>query len=120
MRETTPPFPPGGGPAAPEEPRALLDLTALPWPQRHRTVVAALEALDPGTRLVIVNDHEPAPLRRQLERRDGARLGWEARERAPHRVTAAIWLDDPWDEPPEAAASGACADPLPSPVGRGR
>jgi uncharacterized protein (DUF2249 family)/quercetin dioxygenase-like cupin family protein len=86
------PAPAGTGEPA-DRPRALLDLTQLPRPQRHRTVIAALEALDPGTRLVVVNDHEPDPLRRQLERRYDGRLGWDVSERSGDRVAVALWLD---------------------------
>lgn len=83
----------GDGAEAPDEPRALLDLTGLPRPQRHKTVIGALEALAPGTPLVIVNDHEPNGLARQLERRYGPLLGWDVRERSGDRVAVAIWLE---------------------------
>lgn len=87
-----------------ESPSALLDLTGLPRPQRHRTVVAALEALDAGTPLVVVSDHEPRALRRQLERRYGPRLGWDPRENSCDRVAVAIWLEES-EEPPEPTSS---------------
>src|SRR5688500_1371898 len=74
------------------EERAILDLTGLPRPQRHRTVMAALEALDPGTRLVVVNDHEATGLRIQLQRRYGGRLGWDARGGAGGRFVVALRL----------------------------
>jgi len=77
----------------PLRPQAVLNLTGLPRRQRHGTVIGALEALDAGTRLVIVNDHEPNGLRAQLERRYGPRLGWDVRERAGDHVAVAIWLD---------------------------
>jgi uncharacterized protein (DUF2249 family)/quercetin dioxygenase-like cupin family protein len=77
----------------PLRPQAVLNLTGLPRRQRHGTVIGALEALDAGTRLVIVNDHEPNGLHTQLERRYGPRLGWDVRERAGDHVAVAIWLD---------------------------
>jgi uncharacterized protein (DUF2249 family) len=78
------------------EERAILDLTGLPRRQRHRTVIATLEALDPGTRLVVVNDHEPTGLRIQLQRLYGGRLGWEARGGAGGRIVVALRLaEDP-------------------------
>lgn len=80
-------------PIGAEAPRALLDLTLLPRAQRHRTVVAALEALDLGTRLVVINDRDPRALQRRLVRRYGDRLGWEPREDSGDRVAVAIWLD---------------------------
>lgn len=93
----------------PSRPQALLDLTGLPRPQRHRTVIAALEALDARVPLVVVNDHEPAGLRRQLERRYGDRLGWEVRARTGDRVAVAIWLDEPG--PARGAALALAAAP---------
>ncbi len=74
--------------------RATLDLTGLARPQRHRTVIATLEALQPGTRLVIVNDHVPRGLKTQLERRYGDRLGWEDIELGEQRATVAMWLNE--------------------------
>jgi uncharacterized protein (DUF2249 family) len=97
---------PSEGAEASREPRALLDLTGLPRPQRHRTVIAALEALAPTTPLVIVNDHEPNALRRQLERRYGPHLGWEVRERSGDRVAVAVWLDEPREPDPASSAEG--------------
>jgi uncharacterized protein (DUF2249 family) len=80
--------------AAAEE-RAILDLTGLPRPQRHRTVIAALEALDPGTRLVVVNDHEPTGLRIQLQRLYDGRVRWESRGGAGGRFVVALRLMPP-------------------------
>jgi uncharacterized protein (DUF2249 family)/quercetin dioxygenase-like cupin family protein len=97
-----------------EEIRAWLDLTRLPRPQRHRTVIAALEALEPGTPLVVVNDHEPAGLRRQLERRYDARLGWDVRDRRPDRVAVAIWLEGPGDPVPLSRAARVAGGLSPS------
>ena len=95
---------PGASADAPDERRALLDLTGLPRPQRHRTVIATLEALERGTPLVIVNDHEPNALQRQLERRYGPLLGWDLRERSGERVAVAIWLDE--SREPNPVSSG--------------
>lgn len=74
------------------EGHATLDLCNLPRPQRHRTVIAALEALDAGTRLVIINDHAPLGLKAQLERRYGDRLGWDDLELGVERARVALWL----------------------------
>jgi uncharacterized protein (DUF2249 family)/quercetin dioxygenase-like cupin family protein len=103
---------PGERADAPEEPRALLDLTGLPRPQRHRTVIAALEALAHGTPLVIVNDHEPDALQRQLERRYGPRLGWDLRERSGDRAAVAIWLDEPREPDLGSPGDGVLRDGL--------
>ena len=72
---------------------ATLDLRNLPRPQRHRTVIGALESLDSGTRLVIINDHVPHGLKAQLERRYGDRLGWDDLELGETLARVAMWLE---------------------------
>lgn len=101
------------GDDAASRPQALLDLTGLPRPQRHRTVIAALEALDARVPLVVVNDHEPAGLQRQLERRYEGRLGWEVRARTGDRVAVAIWLESP-PRAGDAALALAVGAPAPT------
>ena len=92
---------------------ATLDLRNLPRPQRHRTVIGALEALDAGTQLVIINDHVPHGLKAQLERRYGDRLGWNDIELGETLARVAMWL-----EPLEGAdAARAAADFLQVRVG---
>lgn len=76
-------------------PHAVLDLTGLPRDERPAAVVGALEAVRSGTALVVVVDHEPSGLRRELERRYGSELRWEPRERVGDRVAVAIWLAEP-------------------------
>jgi uncharacterized protein (DUF2249 family) len=98
---------------SPIEERAILDLTGLPRRQRHRTVIATLEALDPGTRLVVVNDHEPTGLRIQLQRRYEGRLRWESRGGAGGRFVVAIRLVA---EPDTPLALARAAEPAPSPA----
>lgn len=44
----------------------LLDLRALPPEQRHGLVFQTFDGLAPGEALVLVNDHDPAPLLQQF------------------------------------------------------
>jgi len=44
-----------------------LDVRTLPHGARHEIIFGKLHALAPGERLVIVNDHDPKPLRYQLD-----------------------------------------------------
>lgn len=101
-----------GAPLGPGE--AVLDLTGLQRPQRHAVVIGALEALRGGTPLVIVNDHEPKGLQRQLERRYDARLGWEVRERVGERFTVAIRLNDPPPIDASPSAGATAGEPFPT------
>lgn len=45
-----------------------LDVRSLPMPQRHPRIMEAFDALEIGAELRIVSDHEPRPLRGELER----------------------------------------------------
>jgi hypothetical protein len=56
---------------------------------------------------VIVNDHEPVALERQLRRRYGPGLGWDVRERSGDRVAVAIWLPASPEPAGPAPAEGA-------------
>jgi uncharacterized protein (DUF2249 family) len=46
---------------------AIVDLRPMIPPERHATVFAALDALDPGATFVLINDHAPIPLLRRIE-----------------------------------------------------
>lgn len=60
-----------------------LDLRETPRPERHPMVFAAFDRLDVGESFVLVNDHDPQPLRMQIERMREGELGWEYIERGP-------------------------------------
>jgi uncharacterized protein (DUF2249 family) len=53
-----------------------LDVRVLPHGQRHEIIFARLDALEPGAELVIVNDHDPKPLRYQTEALWPGRFAW--------------------------------------------
>ena len=63
-----------------------LDVRALPHAQRHAAIFALLDRLQAGQALVIVNDHDPAPLGYQLRALHGDGFGWEYLEKGP-----AVW-----------------------------
>ena len=50
-----------------ETPPAIVDLRPMIPPERHATVFAAIEALAPGARFVLINDHAPIPLLKRIE-----------------------------------------------------
>jgi uncharacterized protein (DUF2249 family) len=52
---------------APTTSPAIVDLRPMIPPERHATVFAALEALDPGATFVLINDHAPIPLLQRIE-----------------------------------------------------
>lgn len=45
---------------------AIVDLRPMMPPERHATVFAALEGLNPGETFVLINDHAPIPLLRRI------------------------------------------------------
>ncbi len=62
----------------------VLDVRSLPPPRRHQTIFALLDRLPIGETLTLVNDHDPLPLRYQLEATRGRdAYGWEYLEAGP-------------------------------------
>jgi uncharacterized protein (DUF2249 family)/hemerythrin-like domain-containing protein len=60
-----------------------LDVRALAPARRHDTIFAAYEELKPGSGFVLVNDHDPKPLRYQFEAEHPGRFTWEYLESGP-------------------------------------
>ncbi len=62
---------------------AVLDVQALAPARRHEKIFATYGALGPGTAFVLVNDHDPKPLRYQFEAEHAGRFTWEVLEAGP-------------------------------------
>ena len=60
-----------------------LDVRPMPPAVRHETIFERLDALDTGETLRLVNDHDPAPLRDQLEATRPDQFRWEYVEKGP-------------------------------------
>jgi uncharacterized protein (DUF2249 family) len=77
------------------------DLCLMERPERHPLVFAAFDRLAVGESLVIQNDHDPQPLRIQIEQIRQGEVSWEYLERGPDtfriRITRVA--------PPAAAAA---------------
>ena len=67
-----------------------LDVRQLPHAQRHDEIFSRLEALGSGEALVIVNDHDPKPLRYQLDALWPSAYTWSYRETGPEVWKVAI------------------------------
>jgi uncharacterized protein (DUF2249 family) len=63
--------------------KSILDLREIPRPQRHALVFDRLSQLDAGETFTLVNDHDPVPLRNQIEMRFPNESTWEYMERGP-------------------------------------
>ena len=60
-----------------------LDVRAIPPREKHPTIFATFDALAPGQSFVLVNDHDPFPLRYQFEAVRTGKFGWEYLEQGP-------------------------------------
>lgn len=60
-----------------------IDLCPRPRSERHPLVFAAFDRLAVGESFIICNDHDPRPLRMQMERAREGELKWEYLERGP-------------------------------------
>lgn len=59
------------------QPLEPLDVRTIPPVVRHATIFGIMERLSPGDAFSIVNDHDPAPLRRQIEARYPGAYSWD-------------------------------------------
>jgi uncharacterized protein (DUF2249 family)/hemerythrin-like domain-containing protein len=60
-----------------------LDVRLLPPAQRHARIFDRFDALAPGASFILINDHDPKPLRYQLLAERPGQLGWEYLEQGP-------------------------------------
>ncbi|USQ86001.1 DUF2249 domain-containing protein [Streptomyces phaeoluteigriseus] len=60
-----------------------LDVREVPHALRHATVFGALDAVPPGTAMVLVAPHDPLPLLAQIEQRSPGTFSVEYLERGP-------------------------------------
>ncbi len=71
----------GGAPSAEGEPD--LDVRSLAPALRHEAIFTCYRALEPGTGFVLVNDHDPKPLRYQFEAEHAGEFSWDYLESGP-------------------------------------
>jgi uncharacterized protein (DUF2249 family)/quercetin dioxygenase-like cupin family protein len=62
---------------------SVLDLRQIPRPMRHSMVLDAFDTLSVGDSFILVNDHDPQPLRMQIEKMRDGEMRWEYIERGP-------------------------------------
>jgi uncharacterized protein (DUF2249 family) len=60
-----------------------LDVRTLPPAQRHESIFAAYHALAPGSGFLLINDHDPKPLRYQFEAEHAGEFTWDYLEEGP-------------------------------------
>jgi len=64
----------------------VLDVRVIPPREKHPTIFSTFASLAPGEAFVLVNDHDPRPLRYQFEFEHTGKFGWEYLEQGP-----AVW-----------------------------
>ena len=69
---------PGAAAGEPE-----LDVRSLPPAQRHESIFTAYQALAPGSGFLLINDHDPKPLRYQFEAEHAGEFTWDYLEAGP-------------------------------------
>lgn len=62
-----------------------IDVRPMPPRERHPTIFGRLDALSPGETLRLLNDHDPAPLRYQLEAERPGQFSWDVVEAGPEQ-----------------------------------
>ena len=60
-----------------------LDVRVIPPREKHPTIFQTFAELAPGQSFVLVNDHDPAPLRYQFQFEHEGEFGWEYLEEEP-------------------------------------
>jgi uncharacterized protein (DUF2249 family) len=71
------------------DPRTL-DVRVIPPRDKHPTIFQTFDALAPGESCVLLNDHDPKPLRYQFEAEHSGAFTWDYLEQGPADWRVAI------------------------------
>lgn len=63
--------------------KTIVHATEYPPQIKHQTIFAAYNSLSPGEAMLLVNDHDPVPLRFQFEAMHPGQFTWEYIEQGP-------------------------------------
>ncbi|MGN6196064.1 MAG: iron-sulfur cluster repair di-iron protein [Ginsengibacter sp.] len=88
-----------------EEDENILDATLLHPSVKHATIFNRFDSLKPGENFVLHNDHDPRPLRFQLENLKGNIFQWEYLEQGPELFRIKITKNKLANAEPEEARS---------------
>jgi regulator of cell morphogenesis and NO signaling len=88
-----------------EEDENILDATLLHPSVKHATIFNRFDSLKPGENFVLHNDHDPRPLRFQLENLKGNIFQWEYLEQGPELFRIKITKNKLANAEPEEAKS---------------
>lgn len=85
-----------------------IDVRALAPSERHSTIFGSFDDLLPGQALQIVNDHDPQPLRRQLDSRSPGQFQWAYLEQGPSQWRVLISKLELPESGGSCCSGGAC------------
>jgi uncharacterized protein (DUF2249 family) len=54
-----------------------LDVQNIPPRERHPKIFDTFDSLQPGDKMILINDHDPKPLKYQLEAERTGQMDWE-------------------------------------------
>lgn len=60
-----------------------LDVRPIPPREKHSTIFSTFDALGTGESFVLINDHDPRPLRYQFDAEHSGSFGWQYLEEGP-------------------------------------
>ncbi len=60
-----------------------LDVRPIPPRDKHSTIFSTFDALATGESFVLINDHDPRPLRYQFDAEHPGSFGWQYLEQGP-------------------------------------
>ena len=84
-----------------------IDLRTITPHDRHALVFSRCDALQPGQSLQLLNDHDPQPLRFQLDDRAFGHFEWATLESGPS--TWRVQITRTGGKPVKAAADSCCS-----------
>jgi uncharacterized protein (DUF2249 family)/quercetin dioxygenase-like cupin family protein len=97
---------------APPVAERAIDLCLLPRSERHPLVFEAFDRLAVGESFVIFNDHDPHPLRMQIEQLREGEMSWEYVERGPDTFRVRVTRVAPPAGRRGAVSSGTAERPV--------
>jgi len=71
--------------AQPASLEPVIDVQTIPPHERHPLILQTARDLEPGNGFLLVNDHDPRPLHRQIQALFGNAVTWSYLERGPER-----------------------------------
>lgn len=86
----------------------VIDVRELAPQERHAKIFGGFDELLPGEALQIVNDHDPLPLRRQLDSRSPGQFQWAYLQQGPDQWRVLISKVEAPEDEGSCCSGGAC------------